>query len=106
MKSKIYKLDGKLFRYDFNKCQVEYVCKATPEEIQDEEEWAQKHPGDRLWNIDPDGYMTIDVIGLSPENWKDREARDAYLTGWVQDLDDEASYLMDQFVKFELPLYV
>lgn len=102
MKSRVYKLDGKLFRYNFDCCTVEYVTKAGKDELKDEAEWIQNH-GKPLFGIDHDGYMVIDSIGLSRENWENREARDDYLHGWSQDLDAESSRLADDFVKFELP---
>lgn len=101
MKSKVYKLDGKMFRYNFDRSTVEYVAKAGKEELKDEAEWMQKH-GEPLFGIDHDGYM-IDSIGLSRENWENREARDGYLHGWAQDLDTESSALAADFVKYELP---
>lgn len=39
MKSKPYKLNGKLFRYDFDHSMVEYIYKADAEDIALEEEW-------------------------------------------------------------------
>ena len=105
MKSKVYKLNGKLFRYNFDRCTVEYVVKAGKEELKDEDEWMQKH-GEPLFGIDHDGYMVIDSIGLSRENWKNREARDEYLSAWSMDLDAESSALVDSFVKYELPYLV
>ena len=92
MKSKVYKLDGKMFRYNFDRNTVEYVAKAGNEELKDEAEWMQKY-GEPLFGIDHDGYMVIDSIGLSRENWENREARDSYLHGWAQDLGEESSRL-------------
>ena len=102
MKSNVYKLGGKMFRYNFDRSTVEYVAKAGKDELKDEAEWMQKY-GEPLFGIDRDGYMVIDSIGLSRENWENREARDGYLHGWAQDLDTESSALAADFVKYELP---
>lgn len=102
MKSNVYKLGGKMFRYNFDRSTVEYVAKAGKDELKDEAEWMQKY-GEPLFGIDRDGYMVIDSIGLSRENWENHEARDGYLRGWAQDLEAESSRLAADFVKFELP---
>lgn len=104
-KSKVYKLDGKLFRYNFDRSTVEYVAKAGEDEMKDEAEWMQKY-GEPLFGIDHDGYMVIDSIGLSRENWQNREARNGYLESWSIDLDEETSRLAADFVKYELPYLV
>ncbi|MCI9505765.1 MAG: hypothetical protein HFF62_04130 [Oscillospiraceae bacterium] len=101
-KSAIYEQGGKLFRYDFDNCVVEYVYKATDEDVQDEAEWLRDH--DRpLYGIDDDGYMTLDSVGLSPENWKNKGLRREYLAQWIDDLDEEAQALARDFEKYELP---
>lgn len=102
MKSRVYKLDGKLFRYNFGNSTVEYIAKVGKEELKDEAEWMQKH-GEPLYGVDHDGYMVIDSIGLSRENWENREARDGYLLAWSQDMDAEISGLAADFVRYELP---
>ena len=43
MKSKPYKVSGKLFRYDFDSSTVEYISKAEPEDIEAEREWMERH---------------------------------------------------------------
>lgn len=101
-KSEIYHLDGKLFRYDFDNCVVEYVHKATEEDKQEEAEWLRDH--DRpLYGIDADGYMTLDSAGLSLENWQHKGLRREYLSQWIVDLDEEARALARDFEKYELP---
>lgn len=101
-KSSPYKLNGKLFRYDFNRSVVEYICKADEETIADEAEWKQKY-GKPLYGIDADGYIVISSVGLRKENWTDKEARNEYLSGWCSDIDEESEALVDDFVKYELP---
>ncbi len=105
MKSNVYKLGGKMFRYNFDRSTVEYVAKAGKDELKDEAEWMQKY-GEPLFGIDRDGYMVIDSIGLSRENWENREARDGYLSAWAADLEAESSRLAADFVKYELPYLV
>lgn len=101
-KSVIYELGGKLFRYDFGKCIVEYVYKATEEDMQEEAEWLRNH-NHTLYGIDADGYMTLDSIGLSRKNWDNEDLRREYLSQWAVDLDEEARALARDFEKYELP---
>ncbi len=105
MKSKVYELKGKLFRYNFDRCVVEYVAKAGEEELKDEAEWLERY-GRPLFGLDADGYMVLDSAGLSRENWENREARDSYLFAWTTDLDEEAAALAADFEKYELPYLV
>lgn len=105
MKSKPYKLNGKLFRYDFEDSVVEYIYKASDEDIKDEQDWIAEH-GRPLVGIDAEGYSVVQTVGLSAKNWKNKEARDEYLSGWAEELDEESAYLADQFVKFELPYLI
>ena len=73
MKSKTYKLNGKLFRYNFATCTVEYIPKADKETLTEEAEWKLAHEGRSLYGVGDDGYIVLDTIGLHPDNWKDRE---------------------------------
>ena len=102
MKSKPYKFQGKLFRYDFDHAMVEYICKAGAEEIADEKEWMETH-NKPLYGIDADGYMELDAVGLRAENWKRKAVRDEYLSQYCFDLDEEAAWLAHDFEKYELP---
>ena len=102
MKSKPYKFQGKLFRYDFDNAIVEYISKADKEMLSDNEDWMERH-GHNLWDIDEDGYVKLDGVGLRSENWKRKEARDEYLYEWCVDLDEESAALERDFVKYELP---
>ena len=94
MKSKVIKIGGKHFRYDFDGAVVEYVTKATEEDYKDNEEF----PG--LWDIDGDGWIVADSVGLSKKNWSNKEAREEYLGVWSDEIDEETSYLTDQFLRF------
>lgn len=105
MKSNIYTMKGKKFRYNFDACIVEYIQKADEETLAAEAEWKQKH-GSGLYGIGDDGYIILDTIGLSSENWNDREARDGYLSGWCDDLDGELERMSADFVRYELPYLV
>ena len=96
MKSNPYKLNGKLFRYNFDTCVVEYIQKADQETMQEDAEWKRNH----------DGYIILETIGLSRENWKDKEARDGYLSVWCNDLDAELESMAADFVKYELPYLI
>ena len=104
MASSIYKLRGKLFRYDEKSCIVHHIMKATEEDLKDEAEWMEKY-GHPLYGIDADGYIELSGAGLRPENWKNRESRDEYLNGWIDEMEEEAAIMAADFVKYELPLY-
>lgn len=99
MKSKPYKYQGKLFRYDFDNSVVEYIAKASSEEIDEEIEWEQKH-GSQLYGIDADGYMVLETVGLREENWTRKAVRDEYLSQWCFDLDEELAALQRDFERF------
>lgn len=101
MKSKPYKVSGKLFRYDFDSSTVEYIAKAGTEEIEADREWKETH-GRSLYGIGDDGYMVLDTIGLNRKNWENRAARDEYLSGWAVDLDAEAKALAADFLRWEM----
>lgn len=105
MKSKPYKFHGKLFRYDFDHCIVEYIAKAGLEDVADNAEWMQTYK-ESLFDIDADGYMVISTVGLHKDNWKSETARDEYLSEWCCDLDKESSALVADFVKYEFPYLI
>lgn len=105
MKSRPYKYSGKLFRYDFDECMVEYICKANAEMLKDNEEWMAEF-GKPMWEIDADGYCIIDRVGLRSENWKNKESRDYYLCSWCDDMAEEFACEMAMFEKYELPNYI
>lgn len=105
MKSKPYKVSGKLFRYDFDSSTVEYIAKAGTEEIEADREWKETH-GRSLYGIGDDGYMVLDTIGLNRKNWEDKGARDEYLAAWAVDLDAELEEMTANFAKYELPYLV
>ena len=60
---------------------------AQDSEKKDNEEWTAKY-GKPLWEIDESGYMIVDSIWLSRENWKDKEARNEYLEEYCYQLED------------------
>lgn len=102
MKSKLYKFNGKLFRYDYDQSVVELIYKAGAEEVADNKEWMKKY-GKPLFDIDADGYVVVETVGLHKDNWKSKEARDEYLSEWAFELDEEGAALAADFVKYELP---
>lgn len=75
--SKVIKKDGKQFRYNYKDNVVEYIGEIDGE------------------------IKILDSVGLSKENWDNKEARDEYLDQYIMDLNEEESYmtkdLMDEF---------
>ena len=104
-KSRVYKVEEKLFRYDYDNCIVEWVTKASKEELKDNAEWLEKY-GKPLFDIDEHGYITNDGIGLRLENWKNKEVREEYLAEWANELNYEAECLVNDFIKYELKYYL
>ena len=102
MLSKPYKYNDKLFRYNFDTGEVQYISKADKEMLEDNEEWQVKY-GRNLWDIDAEGYIILGTVGLHPDNWKNKAARDEYLSGWCIDLDAETQSLARDFERYELP---
>lgn len=86
-----YKLDDSEYAYDMKNAVVMFLFK-------DEDE--VEHFG-----IDEAPYRVLDTVGLSRDNWNDRAERDEYLRGYKQDLDNESSYLVQDFIQNELPYY-
>ena len=72
------------------------------ETIDAEIEWEQKH-GSQLYGVGADGYIVLASAGLRKENWTNTAARKEYLSGWADELEEEATCLADDFVKYELP---
>lgn len=101
MKSNPVKVSGKLFRYDFDRSVVEYIIKADAETIDAEIEWEQKH-GSQLYGVGADGYIVLASAGLRKENWMNTATRKEYLSGWAYELEEEATCLANDFVKYEL----
>lgn len=99
MKSKPYKFNEKMFRYDYEHSVVERIVKADKETIKDEAEWKKKY-GKPLFGIDTDGYIVVGSICLSLENWKNKDIRDEYLYEWSYELDYEIEVECENFVKF------
>ena len=53
-----------------------------------------------MYGIDSKGFCVVGVVGLSKENWEDKEARLEYLQGWSDELDEEEAILVEQFEKW------
>ena len=88
-KSGIYKYRGKEFRYNYEDAVVEYVSNLSKKELEANEKYRQKY-GKPIFPVDEKGYWLVDEIGLSVENWKNKEARNEYLAGWIYELELEA----------------
>ena len=95
-KSAVYNYKGKKFRYDYENCLVERVYKADKEMLADNEEWIAKY-GKPLFDIDEKGYEVIAAVGLSVENWRNKEVRNEYLDGWIWEMNEEVRYEMEIF---------
>ena len=102
MKSKAYKYGGKLFRYDFDDCMVEYIVKANAEMRKDNEEWMEEF-GKPMWEIYESGYSIIDRVGLRRENWKDKEQAVLRTVAEHGGRDQVVIYIEDRKAKKTLP---
>ena len=94
--SKVYKRKNKSFQYDYDNSLVLWVCKATEEEINDNKEWQAKY-GKNLWDINNDGYIEIQSVGLMKSNWTNKSNRDSYLDQWIDELEEESYWLAKEF---------
>ena len=71
--SKIYKVAGHSFRYNYDTCMLQAFKKPSKRELdimrKDNEEWMEKF-GHPLWTADElEGIL--DQQGLNPENWNE-----------------------------------
>lgn len=97
-KSAVYKFRGKLFRYDFDCCIVELVTKATQEERDDNARWQSRY-GKNLWDIDENGYIVADEVGLQKSNWQNKFVRNEYLNEWVDELNYMAETYSESYIR-------
>lgn len=104
IKSSLYQFRGRLFRYNYQNSMVEYICKADPEDVADDEARVAAHKPP-LYNIDEEGFMVITTIGLHRDNWNNEGARREYLSQWSNELDEEVASLAHNFLRFEYPVY-
>lgn len=87
MAKKPYNFRGHKFIYDHDNCEVKWVTKATQEDY----EAVIRLP--HIYEI-IDGWSVLDSVGLSKENWKNREARDGYLGMWIDEIEEECRYIL------------
>lgn len=78
---------------------IEYIFKAEAEDIAFEQEWEKTHDY-RIYEIDAEGYMVMEAVGLHKDNWTNKAARDEYLAAWIVDLDAEAEAMAKEFMKW------
>lgn len=97
MKSRPYRRNGKLFRYDYDNGIVECIVKAGKQVIKENAEWMEKF-GKPMLDLDEQGYWTRDEAGLMAENWKNKAARDEYLDEWILEMEEEAERLAEEFI--------
>ena len=105
--AKVYKYGKNFFRYDYDTATLTKLYKPKASElremIEDNEEWLARH--DRpLWDIDENGMMEVTSIGFSRENWDNKESRDEYLSVWCDEIEEETAYMVDEFIKYEMPI--
>lgn len=105
--AKVYKYGKNFFRYDYDTATLTKLYKPKASElremIEDNEEWLARH-NRPLWDIDENGMMEVTSIGFSRENWDNKESRDEYLSVWCDEIEEETAYMVDEFIKYELPI--
>jgi hypothetical protein len=89
-----FEYEGKtrLFLYEEKTATLYYVSKTTKEEITDNEEWQSKYNKPLFDTIGE--YTIIDSIGLSIDNWKNKDVRNEYLYEYCTQLDDDLQYML------------
>lgn len=60
---------------------------------------------DIFGSLDKTPFRSLDAAGFSADSWADKDVRDEYLDSYASDLDDEASYMIQDFIQNELPMY-
>ena len=80
-----YKYRGKEFAYDKDEALVILLFRDTDEEGEDAP------------------WREMDAVGLSKDNWKNKDVRDEYLDTYINERDEEFAYMVDDFVENELP---
>ena len=75
--SRVVKVDGKRFRYNYDNSCVEYLWGLSKIDKELAEQFGE----------------VVDSIGLSSRNWKNAETREEYLDEYIARLDEEARYL-------------
>lgn len=80
-----YKYRGEKFAYDKDEALVILLSRDTEGEGKDAP------------------WREMDAVGLSRENWNNKDARDGYLDTYIDERDEEFAYMMDDFVENELP---
>ena len=58
-----------------------------------------------MGGIENTPFRSLDAAGLSLDSWTDTETRDQYLNDYANDIDEETSYLVQDFIQNELPYY-
>ena len=101
MKYEYQNVGKKTFQFDRKRAIVRYVYKATPDMVEEENEWMEKH-GRPLYGIDEDGYMTLDSAGLSGIHWDDKEFRMECLSSWCLEIEEETNSLVEDYIRYEL----
>jgi len=102
--SELYAYGNKFFRYNYTDALVTMLSKASEEEIAEEQEWKENHNGKGLFDlleIDGTYYYKWESVGLSKEHWDDEECRKEYLSQYVNDVEEECSYLAEEFIEYE-----
>jgi hypothetical protein len=83
--SKHYNVKGRLYRYNYEACELEWIS------------WFDSvFEGDELVEVKLDEPMVIDSIGLSPENWKDNP--EYWIDCYAAEVEEELAALAEEFV--------
>ena len=88
--SRVKKVGSRRFRFNYDRCVLEYVVKPSAEVLADNVEWREKY-GHDLWEIE-NGYVVIDGIGLGRESWK--ENPEYWCEVYSEELDCEIRNMM------------
>lgn len=86
--SKVYKVAGKKFRYNYGNSTLEWISDVTKDVEKLNAEWMEDF-GKPMFDI-VDGYVLGDSIGLRKENWK--ESPTYWCEQYAFDIDEECAY--------------
>lgn len=77
------------FVYDFERSLVGYAYKISKKEMEELYDWEE------TVTIGKSTYLIVEWVGLSQTNWSNRELRNNYLELWIDDIEEELAYLIE-----------
>lgn len=97
--SNVITVGSRNFRYDYAAKEVQWVHKASEEDIKEEMEWLAESD-EPLYGIDAEGYMVNETYSMPLEVWNDEGRRMAELRRINGRLEVELDYMINVFSNY------